>query len=150
MKFFNVSFERALPQLTVAIVLIATTLTPPLSAQDSTFKRPKIAKSGPYVNSDILASSGYHTVVPRGAVIVVPETLAKHKVSEPTGVFTIWPNFLTKNYGWLYKYEVTLDQAKGKTKISPEKMEILRQTGKVVVAVYKNGPISMPIPKHQP
>ncbi len=150
MKFFNVSFGRTLPLLTIAAVVIATALSPTASAQGSTFKRPKIAKSGPYVDSDILASSGFHTVVPRGAVLVVPQTHAKRKVAKPTGVFTIWPKFLRKNYGWIHKYEVTLDQASGKTPISDEKMESLKSMGKVVVAVYKNNPISVLPAKPKP
>ncbi len=150
MKFSNVNFGRTLPLLTIATVAILSILAPVTSAQGPTFKRPKIAKSGPYVDSDILASSGFHTVVPRGAVLVVPERHAKRKISKPTGVFTIWPKFLRKNYGWIYKYEVTLDQASGKTPISAEKMESLKGMGKIVVAVYKNNPISVLPAKPQP
>lgn len=130
----------------LSIVMVSVS-SPSLLAEGQTFTRPKIHKSGPYLNSDILVSSGFHTVVPKHAVLVVPDRLQQKKASKPSGRFIIWPKFLNKNYGWLYKQEVTLDQASGKTPLTEEKMEQLKSLGKVVVAVYKNNPISVLPPK---
>lgn len=149
-NMFSVRLSRISATLSLLLCSVSIiSLSSNLQAQSSTFKRPNIAKYGPYVNSDILTSDGLHTVVPKHAILFTPERLAHRKVAKPTGRFVIWPNFLSKNYGWIYKYEVTLDQASGKTPITEEQMLKIKSLGKVVVAVYKNGPISVLPPKTQ-
>lgn len=129
--------------LTILLAILCSATPISVSAQEKKPFRPKIHRSDPYKSSDILVSSGYHTVVPKHAVLAVPERLKDRVPSKPNGKFIIWPKFLQKNFGWIHKHPVTWDQASGKTPITQEKMDHLRSLGKVVVAVYKNNPVSV-------
>lgn len=106
-------------------------------------KRPSVAASGIYANSDILMSGGYHTVVPKGAVLAVPANLRSKVVKKPHGDFLIWPKFLAKNHYWLLKKEVSYAQASGAKPIEKFQMDMLQRSGKVVIAVMRNNPTSV-------
>lgn len=125
-----------------SVLLLSLGITS-LLAQQVEVKRPKVVKSGPYANSEVVAHADYHTVVPKGCVLYVPDKFRSRAVVKPHGRFIIWPKFLQRNATWLHQYEVTLDQARGLSPIDPERMKRLKQTGKVVLAVYKRNPISV-------
>lgn len=112
---------------------------------NSDLKRPSIASSGIYANSDILTSGNYHTVVPKGAVLAVPTNLGSKVASKPSGDFLIWPQFLLKNHYWLMKKEVTYEQASGEKTINKLQMDMLKRSGKVVIAVMRNNPTSVAV-----
>lgn len=111
------------------------------------FKRPKIAQSDPYHNTHILAIRGEHTIIPKGGALLIPDTLKEHIIEKPAGSFILWPTFYRKNFNWLHTFEVTLDQAKGLKPIEPAKLEALKRLNKIIVAVYRNNPISVLPPK---
>lgn len=104
----------------------------------------KVKEKNIYRTSDVLVSGGFHTVVPKRCVIFIPQNLTgKLALSKPGGTFIMWDKFLSKNHVWLHKMEVTFEEAVGERAIDKAKMKRVMQTGKVVIAVYKNRPVSM-------
>lgn len=93
--------------------------------------------------SDILADGHNWTLVPKSAVLHVPQTLANRVGAKPLGRLLSWTDFLTVNRGWLFTEEITFDQAAGKTPIPPSRTEFWKKNGKVIVAVHLGGPISV-------
>jgi hypothetical protein len=91
--------------------------------------------------SDVLSDGRNWTVVPRGAVLHVPRTLANRVDAKPLCRLLSWDEFLTVNRGWLFTEEVTLDQANGKVAIPPSRSAIWKKNGKVVVATHLGGPL---------
>lgn len=99
---------------------------------------------GSFLTSSLFLTDGQmFTVVPLGAVLNLPAAHRKHVVAKPEGTFTFWPNFLKQNGSWLSAKEVPLKMAKGDPDLSKA---ILRETSmdrRVVVSVYKGGPITI-------
>jgi hypothetical protein len=99
-------------------------------------------------NSDFITFNGNTTLVPKNALIQIPERYADRINNHKQGSKVLsWADFLTLNRGWISTVEVTLAQAKGETPISPELMETLTKNQNLVVAVLQNGPISIRPPK---
>lgn len=99
-------------------------------------------------NSEFITYNGNTTLVPKNAIVQIPakykDRINNHK---PGSKILSWADFYTLNRGWISTVEVTLAQAKGETPVSPELMETLNKKGNLVVAVLKNGPISVRPPK---
>lgn len=95
-------------------------------------------------SSTLLAFNGNWTLVPKHAVIHIPESLQSRIVTQPSGKLLSWREFLTLNRGWIHLQNVTLSDARGETAVSPAALKASRATGRVVVAVCEGGPISMP------
>ena len=93
--------------------------------------------------SDILSDGHNWTLVPKNAVLHVPQALANRVGAKPLGRLLAWTDFLTVNRGWLFTEEITFDQAAGKTPIPPSRSEFWKKNGKVIVAVHLGGPISV-------
>lgn len=94
-------------------------------------------------NSLFLFDGEMFTIVPMGAILNLPPSLRQHVIAKPEGTFTFWPNFLKRNAAWLAAKEVTLKMAKGDADAAKA---ILRETStdrRVVVSVYKGGPITV-------
>lgn len=132
--------------------LLATALSLSLLTPISGAPRQRTVKDkNIYRTSDVLVSRGYHTVLPKRCVIFIPPNLKDKMVeTKPGGQFIMWDKFLRKNYGWLQKMEVSYQEALGNEPVSEAKMLRVKQTGKVVIAVYKNRPVSMLPPKIKP
>ena len=97
-------------------------------------------------SSTLLAFNGHWTLVPKRAVIHIPEALQSRIVTKPSGKLLPWTEFLALNRGWLHTQNVAMSDARGETELSPAVCEAYRATGRVVVAVHQRGPISMPTP----
>jgi hypothetical protein len=93
--------------------------------------------------SDILSDGHNWTIVPKGALLHVPEALANRVGARPIGTLLVWNEFLTVNRGWLFTEEVTFAQAAGKAPIPASRTEFWQKNGKVIVAVHLGGPISV-------
>ena len=130
------------------LVLVAALSITMLSTEAGAREVRVVKDKNIYRTSDILSSRGYHTVVPKSCVIFVPENLkGKLVTAKPKGQFILWDEFLKKNHGWLQKMEVTNDESLGRKPVSEAKMQRILRTGKVIIAVYKNRPVSMLQPK---
>jgi len=108
-------------------------------------KKPIVTiKKRSIIGSSTLLSSGVHwTLVPRGAVVYVPDHLKGKIVAKPSGTLISWKKFLHKNYGWLHIHPVKMTQAQGKEKISQKSIKAYKSMGKIVVATCAQGPISV-------
>lgn len=95
-------------------------------------------------NSEFITFNDNTTLVPKNALVLIPEKY-KDRINnhKPGSKILSWVDFFKLNRGWISTVEVTLAQAKGETPISPELLETLSKSGNLVVAVLKNGPISV-------
>jgi hypothetical protein len=93
--------------------------------------------------SDVLNDGINWTLVPKGAVLHVPQPFTTRVGSKPLGTLLSWSDFLKVNRNWLFTEEVLFEQAAGKRPIPPSRTDAWNKLGKVVVAVHRGGPISV-------
>ena len=97
--------------------------------------------------SDFLSFGGLCALVPKGAVLHVPECYQNRLSAEPGARIATWAEFIRRNRGWVTTLEVTREQAEG-TKPFPEAtLKALEKNPRVVVATLGGGPISVLAPK---
>jgi hypothetical protein len=94
-------------------------------------------------DSTILHDGTHWTLVPNGAVVHLPKAMKARVNAKPVGILLPWSEFLTKNPSWLGTEEVTFDQAAGTEALPAERAEAWKEQDKIVVAVHRNGPISV-------
>lgn len=93
--------------------------------------------------SMILHDGTNWTLVPKGAVIFLPEAMKKRVDVKPTGTLVGWLDFIAKNRAWITTHDISFDQAAGKKPLQPEQVAFWPKQEKVVVAVHQRGPISV-------
>ncbi|MBK1791572.1 hypothetical protein [Persicirhabdus sediminis] len=93
--------------------------------------------------STILASKGTWTIVPKGAVVHVPEYLRKHVVVAPAGKLVSWAEFLKNNRRVVKSMEVQSDVANGLQPIDELVKEQMMLQRVIVVAVKNRNPIAV-------
>ena len=103
----------------------------------------KKPRAGLIARSTILTNGKSWTLVPKGAVLHVPERYRLRIGKAPVGVLQTWAEFYRMNRGWLHRYDVTFTEARGENFISPAATAAYRGTGRIVVAVCQAGPISI-------
>lgn len=84
-------------------------------------------------------------MVPKGAVIFLPEAMKNRVNVKPVGTLLSWVDFLTKNRAWVTTNDVSFDQAAGSQPLPAERVAFWAKQDKVVVAVHQSGPISVRI-----
>lgn len=102
--------------------------------------------------SDIISFNGLATMVPKGAILHMPQSVADRVNHYQNGSkLLFWPSFYEKNHGWITTKEVTRRQAEGKDPLDPEFTQRIGKTGNLVIATFAGGPISMlpPQPKEE-
>jgi hypothetical protein len=95
--------------------------------------------------SAILHDGTNWTLVPKGAVIFLPETMKSRVDVKPAGTLLGWAAFLAKNQAWITTTDVSFEQASGKKPLLPERVAFWTKQQKVVIATHQNGPISVHI-----
>lgn len=93
--------------------------------------------------SSILCSGGNWTLVPKEAVIHVPASYRSRVNGTRSGKLVPWSEFFAKNRGWLQTHSVSIPQARGEMVMDPKQVDVYKTSGRVVVAVCHNGPISV-------
>ncbi|MEX1114978.1 MAG: hypothetical protein WEB53_06995 [Akkermansiaceae bacterium] len=93
--------------------------------------------------SMILNDGENWTLVPKDAVIFIPETLAGRANLKPVGRLLAWADFLTQNQGWITTRDVSFDQAVGNESVPSEHLKFWAKQDKIVIAVHQNKPISV-------
>lgn len=96
-----------------------------------------------YQTSDILVDGAFHTVVPKGAILSVPESLGDRLASGAAGKFQFWPDFYARNKEWIKLQEVEIDVAKGKIPLPEAVIKMMATEPKVVIAVYKGNLVTV-------
>lgn len=109
-----------------------------------------------YENSEVLIYGDYHTIVPKGALIYIPPTFKKRisKGPQPQSQLVWWPEFYSKNRGWITHREITIEQVEGRGTFPEDVVEVILTDHKVVVATHEQGPVTCLTPlsseKQQP
>ncbi len=93
--------------------------------------------------SDFITANGLVTLVPKRAIIHIPEAYKGNLNSSAEAKLVSWSDFLVANRAWIETYEVTRHQAEGKNKIEAEQWESFSESKKMVVATLLGGPISV-------
>lgn len=93
--------------------------------------------------STILHDGKNWTLVPKDAVVFLPEAMKSRVNIRPVGTLLPWADFLKKNQSWITTNEVTFDQAAGNEQISAAHSVPWAKQNKIVVAVHHDGPISV-------
>ena len=99
--------------------------------------------------STFLTFGGHSVLLPKGAVIHVPDVLARHSVAAIKGELISWQEFLTRYPALVSAVEVTLEEASGEKAFDPERMESAKSGGRILVTVYRRNPVSFhpaPVP----
>lgn len=97
--------------------------------------------------SDIISYNGMTTLVPKRAIIQLPESMAQ-RVGRPDGSRIVsWAEFHAANRGWITTLEVSRAQAAGREPFSKETSETLSKATTMVVATFNGGTISVLPPK---
>lgn len=104
---------------------------------------PESERKGIIERSAILCSGHNWTLVPKGAVLKVPPMYAARVNGKRTGKLVPWPEFYAKNRGWIQTHSVSIKQARGEVEVPKDQVDVYQQSGRVVVSVCHNGPISM-------
>ena len=94
--------------------------------------------------SDVISFNGTTTLVPKKAIIDIPEQyksrLNNHK---PGNRIVRWNEFLSLNRGWITTVSVSRTQAEGNEPVDPKTVEVYSKSKNLVIAVYQGGPVSM-------
>jgi hypothetical protein len=93
--------------------------------------------------STILCYRGYLTLVPKRAVLHVPDALVSRIGVQEGAEVKTWQEFYQLNRGWLREMEVTREQAKGLSPMPEETRNAISASTSIVVATFKSGPISV-------
>ena len=93
--------------------------------------------------SEFLSSSGNMTLVPKRAILHIPDRLRDRTVKKDGMKIMTWPSFFAKNRTWITTIEVSRQQAEGILPIDEKRFESMQQTGDVIVATMGGSPISV-------
>ncbi|MCX6878857.1 MAG: hypothetical protein NTW21_34355 [Verrucomicrobia bacterium] len=93
--------------------------------------------------SDIICFGGIATLVPKRAILQIPESCTARLKIEPGARIVGWADFFAANRGWITTIEISRVQAEGKEPIAGDTQEMMAKCRNLVVATYQGGPISM-------
>ncbi len=94
-------------------------------------------------SSDLISYGGITTIVPKRAIMQIPEKY-KDRINSHVDGNTIvgWLDFYAKNRGWITTVEISRAQAAGREGFSEEFSEQLSKNTNLVITVLAAGPIS--------
>lgn len=101
-------------------------------------------------DSDIISFRGVATLVPKRAVLQIPQSCTERMKLEPGARIISWADFYAANRGWITTVEVSRPQAEGNLPIGEDSKKMMSTCRNLVVATYQGGPISVLPPKEQP
>ncbi len=140
-------FQKAAYSI-VAVILCASPSW--VSAQDSDSGYTKATtvrkKSNIVDRSTLLTGSGRWAMVPKTALLHLPQRYNDKVVTKPNGKLMSWSDFLRKHRSWIHTHEVTLNQARGLEVIDAKVIDAYKGMGKVVIATYNKNPTGMMAP----
>lgn len=95
--------------------------------------------------SVILHDGKNWTLVPKGAVVYMPEAMKARVDAKPVGTLLSFLEFTTRNRSWITTNEVSFNQAAGTETLPAERADFWSKQDKVVIAVHQGGPISVKV-----
>lgn len=121
-------------------------LLPPPPVKDGTNVRRPEAQS--IIKQSLVLNDGKNwTLIPKGAVIFIPEAMKSRVDVKPSGNLLGWRDFLTRNQAWITTTDISFDQATGKKPLQAERVAFWPKQDKVVIATHQNGPITVRVSK---
>jgi hypothetical protein len=93
--------------------------------------------------SDIVCFRGMATLVPKRAILQIPENCAERLKITPGAKIVGWAEFFAANRGWITTVEISRVQAEGKEPLAEDTRKQLTECRSLVVATYQGGPISL-------
>ncbi len=93
--------------------------------------------------STILCYKGSLTLLPKQAVLHLPDSLKGRLEVQPNAKVLTWADFHRANRGWIRTVEVSREQAMGQAEMPEEVVKTFQGSSSVVVATFKGGPISV-------
>ncbi len=94
-------------------------------------------------DSLILCFRGELTLLPKRAVLFMPETLESRSKAMDGAAVKTWENFFQKNRGWIRTVEVSREQAMGQAALPKNVVDAFATSTSVIVATFNGGPISV-------
>ncbi|WP_411826622.1 hypothetical protein [Luteolibacter sp. AS25] len=95
-------------------------------------------------SSDVLSFGGLTTLVPKKAIMRIPEIYADRINNHVPGNRIVgWFEFYRLNRAWITPVEVSRIQAEGKEPIAEEVSENLKKNQNLIIATYSASPISL-------
>ncbi|MEM1085687.1 MAG: hypothetical protein AAGI48_16385 [Verrucomicrobiota bacterium] len=102
------------------------------------------------INQSVILTDGNNwTLVPRGAVLHLPEAHKAKIGGRPVGNLLPWKQFIAVNRAWISAEEITLRQAEGVHKLDERRVAFWPKQDKIIVATHLGGPISVTPPENQ-
>ena len=93
--------------------------------------------------SEVIHRGKVATLVPKRAVLHLPEGL-RGSTGLPEGARLVsWAEFYRANRNWIRTFEVSRAQAEGETPLAEEAVESFKESPHLIVATYQTGPISV-------
>jgi hypothetical protein len=93
--------------------------------------------------SEVLNYNGFATLVPKRAIVHLPESLKSRTGLGKNDKIQGWQEFYLNNRGWITTLEVSQKQAEGKEPFSEETLKMMGKSSSIIVATYQGGPISV-------
>ena len=93
--------------------------------------------------SDIICFRGMATLVPKRAILQIPESCAERLKIAPGAKIVGWAELFAANRGWITTVEISRVQAEGKEPLAEDTRKHLTECRSLVVATYQGGPISL-------
>ena len=101
-------------------------------------------------SSDIISFNGLTTLVPKRAVLAIPDAMKNRIGNHVAGNRVVhWKEFLFANRGWITTVEVSRAQAEGRQRLPEAMTERISEATQLMVATYQGGPISV-LPPMEP
>lgn len=82
--------------------------------------------------------------LPTDAILYIPDSMKEQVSKEKTGKMVLWPDFYRSNRSHFHTVEVSPDEFTGKKPIAEARMKQWQTLGRIVVAVYRGNPITIP------
>jgi hypothetical protein len=114
---------------------------PPATAEAPVIRR--ASEQSLISQSEILNDGKHWTLVPKGAVLHVPQARLTNVGTKPVGVLLPWIDFLTKNPAWISTHETSFEQASGEVPLPRAKTDFWEKQDRVIIAVHQGGPVSV-------
>lgn len=98
-------------------------------------------------SSDIICFGGKAVLIPKRAILQLPDKLKERTKMVAGTQFVSWADFYAVNRGWITTVEVSYLQAEGSLEIEQETRKRISESSNLIVATYLTGPISVLPPK---
>ncbi len=97
--------------------------------------------------SDFICFDGSATLVPKMAILRVPQGWEERVRFQKNYRIKGWLDFYPANRGWITTVEVSFAQAEGKEPLPEQTLKMISTSRNLVVAVHQGGPISVLPPR---